>query len=119
MTDISETECARRLELYEGLVGTLPGVKRKGATMPYTSLNGHMYSFLSKEGELCLRLPSEARQAFLERYETELCVQHGVVMKEYVRVPTALLVATDELAAHFADSFAYVAILKPKPSKKK
>jgi hypothetical protein len=40
-------------------------------------------------------------------------------MKEYVRVPTALLVATDELAAHFADSFAYVAILKPKPSKKK
>ena len=31
---------------YEALVATKQGVKRKGATIPYTSLNGHMYSCL-------------------------------------------------------------------------
>ena len=39
-----------KLELYEKLVGTIPNVKRKGATVPYTSLNGHMFSYLSKQG---------------------------------------------------------------------
>ena len=47
-----------RLELYEKLIATNPSVKRKGATVPYTSLNGHMFSYLSKEGKLALRLPS-------------------------------------------------------------
>jgi hypothetical protein len=37
-----------KLELYEKLVATNPSVKRKGATVPYTSLNGHMFSYLSK-----------------------------------------------------------------------
>ena len=30
-----------KLQLYEKLVATNPSVKRKGATVPYTSLNGH------------------------------------------------------------------------------
>jgi hypothetical protein len=38
------------LALYEKLVATNPGVERKGATMPYTSVNGHMFSLLTKEG---------------------------------------------------------------------
>ena len=50
-----------RLELYELLVATLPGVERKGATVPYTSVNGHMFSYLSKTGKLALRLPTELR----------------------------------------------------------
>ena len=59
---------ADRLELYERLVATLPGVERKGATMPYTSVNGHMFSYLSKEGKLELRLPAETREAFMKKY---------------------------------------------------
>ena len=47
---------ARTLELYDRLVATNPDLKRKGKTMPYTSLNGHMFSFLTKEGMLALRL---------------------------------------------------------------
>jgi hypothetical protein len=31
-----------KLQLYEKLMATNPSVKRKGATVPYTSLNGHM-----------------------------------------------------------------------------
>ena len=38
---------ADKLALYEKLVATDPNVERKGATMPYTSLNGHMFSFTS------------------------------------------------------------------------
>jgi len=112
---------ADKLELYEKLVATNPSVERKGATMPYTSLNGHMFSLLTKTGKLALRLPTEARDAFLKKYKTKLCEQYGIVMKEYVEVPDALLEKTLELKKFFDLSYAYVASLKPKPttSKKK
>jgi hypothetical protein len=107
---------ADKLELYEQLVATLPGVSRKGATVPYTSVNGHMFSYLSKTGTLALRLPPEAREGFLKKYKTRLCEQYGVVQKEYVEVPDALLKKTAELKTYFALSFAYVSSLKPKPT---
>ena len=110
---------ASRLALYERLVATNPKVERKGATMPYTSLNGHMFSFLTKEGTLALRLPKEERESFLEKYETKLCVQHGAVMKEYVEVPDTLLSKTAQLRKYFEMSYTYVASLKPKSTKKK
>ena len=59
---------AANLGLYEMLVATNPSVDRKGATMPYTSLNGHMFSFLTKEGEMALRLPAEDRERFIEKF---------------------------------------------------
>lgn len=37
-----------KVALYERLVATDPRVERKGVTMPYTSVNGHMFSFLTK-----------------------------------------------------------------------
>ena len=110
---------ASRLALYERLVATNPKVERKGATMPYTSLDGHMFSFLTKEGTLALRLPKEERESFLEKYETKLCVQHGAVMKEYVEVPDTLLSKTVQLRKYFEMSYTYVASLKPKSTKKK
>ena len=51
------------LALYERLVATNPEVERKGATMPYTSVNGHMFSFLGKDGGVALRLPAEELSA--------------------------------------------------------
>jgi len=60
---------AANLALYEKLVATNPNVERKGTTMPYTSLNGHMFSLLTKEGVLALRLPTKEREVFLEKYE--------------------------------------------------
>jgi hypothetical protein len=32
---------SEKLALYEKLVGTNPDIERKGATVPYTSLNGN------------------------------------------------------------------------------
>jgi len=108
-----------KLALYEKLVATNPDVQRKGAAMPYTSLNGHMFSFLTKAGTLALRLPAEEREAFLKKYKTALCEQHGRVLKEYVEVPDTLLKKTRELAKFFDLSCAYVGSLKPKPTKRK
>jgi TfoX/Sxy family transcriptional regulator of competence genes len=110
---------AASLVLYEKLVATNPKVERKGATMPYTSLNGHMFSLLTKEGWLALRLPSEEREAFLKKYKTKLCVQYGAVMKEYVEVPGALLKKTQELRKYFDLSYNYVGSLKPKATTRK
>jgi hypothetical protein len=109
---------ADKLELYEKLVATNPNVQQKGATVPYTSLNGHMFSYLSKTGTLALRLPAEAREEFLKKYKTKLCEQYGVVQKEYVEVPDALLQKTQELKKFFDLSYAYVGSLKPKPTKR-
>ena len=86
-----------KLELYEKLVATNPSVKRKGATVPYTSLNGHMFSYLGKAGKLALRLPSGEREAFLKKYKTKLCEAYGKVQPEYVEVPDFLLSSTLEL----------------------
>ncbi len=110
---------AAALEHYGKLVATRPEAERKGATMPYTSVNGHMFSFLTPTGRLALRLPEGEREAFLTKYKTTLCEQHGTVMKEYVEVPDALLPKTQALGKFFASSYAYVASLKPKPTKGK
>jgi hypothetical protein len=107
------------LELYEKLVATNPNVERKGATVPYTSLNGHMFSYLSKEGKLALRLPSAERQEFLKKYKARLCEAYGKVQPEFVEVPGALLSSTRELKKFFDCSYQYVASLKPKPTTRK
>ena len=75
------------LELYDKLVATNPDIERKGATVPYTSVNGNMFSYLSKEGKLELRLPPDEREGFLKKYNAKLCEAYGVVQKEYVEVP--------------------------------
>jgi hypothetical protein len=118
MTKPSSSIPADRLALYEKVVATLPNVERKGATMPYTSVNGHMFSFLTKDGTLALRLPEDERAAFLKKYKTRLCEQHGTVLKEYVEVPEGLLRKASELKAYFEKSHAHVASLKPKPTKR-
>ncbi len=106
---------ADRLLLYEMLIQST-GLERKGATMPYTSRNGHMFSFLDAAGAMALRLPADARQDFLERYGTTLAEQHGRTMSEYVAVPRSLLEQTAELVPWFLGGHEYVGSLKPKPT---
>jgi len=104
--------------MYEKLVATNPKVERLGATVPYTSLNGHMFSYLSKEGKLELRLPAGEREAFLKKYKAKLCEAYGKVQPEYVEVPDSLLSSTQELKKYFDISYAYVGSLKPKAATK-
>ena len=76
-----------KLVSYDNIIKSIKGVDRKGASMPYTSLNGHMFSFLGRDGLLALRLPADSREAFIKKYKTKLCEVHGTVLKEYVVVP--------------------------------
>ena len=108
-----------KIDLYDQLIATNPEIERKGVTNPYTSVNGHMFTHLSKTGTLGIRLPKEEREAFLEKYNTRLYESYGTIMKEYVTVPDDLLENTDELKGYLNLSYAYTKSLKPKPTKKK
>lgn len=110
---------ADKVALFDTLVEQFPKVDRKGATIPYTSINGHMFSLLTKEGKLALRLDEDDREAFLREHRTTLCEQNGVVLKEYVVVPDVLLERTNDLKRYFQRSLDYVSLLKPKPTTRK
>lgn len=104
---------------YAKMVASIPEIELKGAKMQYTSLNGHMFSFVSAEDNIGIRLPKEEREAFLEKYDTELFHTHGTILKEYVTVPENMLTKTATLKKFFAISYEFVQTLKPKPTKKK
>jgi hypothetical protein len=118
MTKAAASAPADKVALYERLIATNPRVERKGATMPYTSLNGNMFSFLMKTGRVGLRLPEAEREAFIKKYKTKLVEQYGIVQREYVEVPDGLLAKTPELKKYFDASYEYVSSLKPKPTTK-
>jgi len=107
-----------KVALYDKLVASHPNAVRKGDTMPYTSLNGNMYSYFTKDDYLALKLPAQKREEFIKKYDTGLVFQYGIVQKEYVQVPDSLLRNTEELKAWFFDSHNYATTLKPKPTAK-
>jgi TfoX/Sxy family transcriptional regulator of competence genes len=110
---------AENVALYEALRKTNPANERKGAAMPYTSVNGNRFNLLTPDGTLALRLPAAEREAFLKRFETALTVQYGAVMKQYIRVPPSLLKNTRELAKYLDISYRYACSLKTEPTTKK
>jgi len=109
---------AETLAQYEKIVATIPGLERKGASVPYTSLNGNMFSFLEADGTLALRLSKEDREEFINRFNSRLHTAYGIVQKEYVDVPATLLHSTAEMSRYFARSYEYAKTLKSKPTKR-
>ena len=106
-----------KLDLYDELIKTNPAIERKGIKLPYTSFNGHMFTFLSESGTLAIRLPENERESFLKEYNSALMESQGTIMKEYVAVPESLLKDTRELKKYLDMSFEYVKTLKPKAKK--
>ena len=102
MSELTNEQYVASLELYEKLVATNVDVDRKG-----------------KDGKVSIRLSKGERETFLSKNKTELSVQYGSVMKEYVVVPDYLLKNTSELKTYFDISYAYIGTLKSKPTKKK
>lgn len=105
---------ADRLELYEAAVARVKGLELKGATMPYTSRNGHMTSFLDKEGSVAIRLSPDEREEFFSDYDSGVAVQYGREMKEFAVVPDSLLEDTVEFAGWLKRGNDWVGTLKPK-----
>ena len=108
-----------KIDLFEKMVSAIPALARKGSTMPYTSVNGNMFSFIDKHGSCAIRLPEKEREDFLKKYKTELFATHGAVLKEYVTVPDDILKKTKELMKWFEISYEYVRTMKPKTTKNK
>jgi hypothetical protein len=109
---------ADRLELYDRLIATIPGLERKGATIPYTSVNGRMSSYVTDTGSLVLRLSAPDRGRFIAEHGAGLHEAYGIVQKEFVNVPDELFAATDRVSPWFAAGHAWVASQKPKPTRR-
>ena len=118
MSKVKITIPPDKLELYDKLIESHPDIERKGKTTPYTSLNGHMFSFLAKDGTMGLRLSESDREKFITDFDSRLMEQYGKIMKEYVVIPDSLLADTARLGGYLELSHAYVSTLRPKPTKK-
>jgi len=82
-------------------------------------MNGNMFSFISPEGKMGLRLPPTEREEFIKIFKVQLFIAHGNVLNEYVTVPEKLLRDINSLKKYFALNYEYVKTLKPKTTTKK
>ena len=106
------------LGLFTDVVEGNPDTEVKGAKNPYTSRNGHMFSFLAPDGVMGLRLSDEHGAEFLDRYDSGPVMSYGSVMRGYVSVPDDLLENTAELHPWFDTSHEWIGTLPPKATKK-
>lgn len=104
----------QKLELYDALVARCPGLKRKGKTVPSTTVNGHMFSMLNKAGELGIRFPKDAQKRYMEELETTEFRSHGAVMRGYVLMPERMWDDLESLAGYLNESYEYAMSLDPK-----
>jgi len=70
-----------KVALYDKLIATNPAIERKGDTNPYTSYNGNMFTHLTPDGVLSIRLPEKEREAFIIKYKTKLKEAYGIIQK--------------------------------------
>ena len=108
-----------KLAIYEELIADTPDLELKGKATRYTSMNGNMFSFLSPEGTLAVRLPAAERTVFLERFPAAVVEQYGSVMKDYVGVSDRVLADGSELRALFERCVEHARTLRPKPTTRK
>jgi len=108
-----------KLALYEKLIATRPDIEQKGANVPYTSANGYMCTYLSEDGALRIRLSKADIEDFIKKHNASHPIAYGIVQKDFVEVPDALLKKTKELKQYLDKSYEHAMSLKPKPSKKK
>ncbi|KAA3645552.1 MAG: hypothetical protein DWQ07_12500 [Chloroflexi bacterium] len=103
-----------KLAFYDELVEKCPRFERKGKTGPYTSANGHMFSFLNKDAEFGIRFSKEVQEKYIEEFDTTLFKSHGAVMRGYILIPDHMFEDLDKLAELLDESYDYVMSLKPK-----
>lgn len=107
------------LEKYAAVVHAADGDSLvKGAKNPYTSRNGHMFSFLDADGAMAVRLSDELGEKFLETYDSGPVIQYNSVMRGYVSVPAELLADTAAIAEWLTKSYEWIGTLPPKATKK-
>jgi hypothetical protein len=115
MPDPSDVVPEDVLDLYRAAIATQPDIELKGQKkLPHTSVNGYMYSSLTKDGRLGIRLSPADRDAFIARHSAKPFVNYGANIAEHVEVPDTLLRDPTELGAYLAVSRAYTLTLPPR-----
>ena len=109
---------ADALERYRLAVEASGNGELKGAKNPYTSRNGHMFSFLDAHGGLALHLSDELETEFRSQNESGPVTQYGRTMQGYSSVPPELLDDTESLREWYDRAWEWIGSLKPKPTKK-
>jgi hypothetical protein len=106
-----------KLEQYTAVVALSDSdAQVKGAKNPYTSRNGHMFSFLDPGGTMALRLSDELTERFRSLYDSGDVTQYGSTMRGYSSVPAELLSDAETLAGWFDEAWAWIGTLPPKPT---
>jgi hypothetical protein len=106
------------LAAFDTMIAGVKGVERKGATMPYASVNGNMYAMISKANVIGLRLGESDLTAFFLAGGTPFEGIPGFVNKEYGAIPKSMLADTRTLQTWFRLSHAYASKLKPQATKR-
>ena len=112
-------ELKTELELYDKAVDLVDGLQRLGKTMPYTASNTHMFSILTKDGRLGIRLSKESREVFNKDKEVKIFKNYGATMREYVEIPAQMLQNSKLVADLLQQAWNYVNDLPPRKDKKK
>jgi TfoX/Sxy family transcriptional regulator of competence genes len=105
--------------VYDQLIESFAEVDLKGKTMHYTSMNGNMFSFVSKDGEMGFRMTKEDRAHYISKEGATEMIQHNCVMNGYVHVSETMIGDREKLIEIFSKSIEFAKTLKPKPTKKK
>ncbi len=109
----------QKLALYEKCIEAFPKIKMKGKRTAYTSVNGHMFSFLAVDAIMAIRLCKEDQRDFIATYSTEPVIQYGSTMKDYVDIPDKVLQETSLMSSYIQRSYEYISSLEPKSTKRK
>lgn len=106
------------LDQFRKAINKVEGLELKGKTTPYTSVNGHMTSFLDKDGNMGLRLSKEDLEKFLVDHKAERMEQYGRVMKDFAVVPKGVFNDPKKLINYLSLSYRSASALKPKATQK-
>ena len=102
------------VNLYDEIVAKSTRFKRKGKTVPYTSANGHMFSFINKDGEFGIRFSKEIQDEYMTTFDTTLFKSHGATMKGYFLITEKMLKDLNLISRLLEESYDFVMSLKPK-----
>lgn len=104
----------RKIQIYNEVLSKCMWLERKGKTMPYTSANGHMFSFFNKAGKIGFHFSKEVQKKYIEEFDTTLYSSYNATMKGYVLIPERMLSDLDNQAKYFDESYDYAMSLDTK-----
>jgi len=103
-----------KVKLYDAIIEAHPGCVRKGKNNPYTSMNGHMFSMVTKEGQVAIRMSKEVRVEYMDQVNPEEVFTYNTIMKEYISISDEMLQDQRAVMSLLDQSIEYIKTLKPK-----